>query len=67
MLKILKNLKDYDLVCKKRDYHEPNPDDLEEFIKNSKFPTETFCKDCGFALELRTDDEDPDFYWVQEI
>ncbi len=67
MFKILKNLKDYEIVCKKRGHHEPESKDVSDFIKNTAFPKETFCQDCGFILELKLDDEDSNAYWIQEI
>lgn len=67
MFKILKNLKNYGFICKRRNYHQPNSEDEDDFLENPKFPKETYCKDCGFALELKLDEEDNEFYWIQEL
>jgi len=66
MFKILKDFKNYEFICKRRNYHKPNPEDEIDFLKNNKFRKVTYCEDCGFALELKLDD-DPESYWVQEI
>ena len=67
IFKILKNLKNYEIICKKKGHHEPKSKDVLDFIKNKRFPKETFCQDCGFALELKLDDEDTNAYWIHEI
>ena len=66
MFKILKDMKNYEMICKKRDHHEPNQEDVEDFIKNRKFPKETFCTDCGIALELKLDADDDEAFWIRE-
>lgn len=64
---LVSNLKNYELVCKRRSSHAPLLEDKEDFIHNAKFPKETYCKDCGVALELKLDEDDPNMYWVREI
>lgn len=66
MFEIVKSFAKYELVCKRRNCHEPNPEDLEDFLKNPAFRKETFCKDCGFMLELAQGD-DKSKYWIDEI
>ncbi len=67
MFTILKNLKNYEFVCKRRNHHEPYHEDESDFLSNSKFPKITYCVDCGFALELKLDEDDPESYWIQEV
>ena len=67
MFRIVKNLARYEIVCKRRNHHEPNQADLEDFIKNPSFRKETFCKDCGSSLELELDDGNSQHYWIREI
>ena len=67
MFQILKDLKNYEMVCKKRGHHEPKPEDVLLFIADVEHPKETYCIDCGSTLELRLDDEDSTKYWIQEI
>ena len=67
MFEILKNLKTYEFTCKKRHHHEPLDTDLKDFLTNNKFTKQTVCQDCGFSLELKLDDNDPDIYWIDEI
>lgn len=64
--KIFKNLKNYEITCKIRGHHEPENNDVSDFILNMKFPKETYCQDCGFSLELEIDDDNPKYYWVNE-
>ena len=67
MFKILKNLKNYEFICKRRNHHKPDTEDEADFLKNPKFRKETYCGDCGSALELKLDEEDSEFYWIQEL
>ena len=67
MFRILKNLKNYEFVCKRRNHHEPNLEDELDFLENLKFAKQTYCNDCGFALELKIDEDDPESYWINEI
>jgi hypothetical protein len=67
IIQFLKDCKDYEWICKRRNNHKPNSVDLEEFLKNKKIPKDTFCEDCRFPLELLEDKEDEQSYWVNEI
>ena len=67
MFKILKNWTNYELICKKRDRHEPLRAELMDFKENPKFPKKTRCQDCGFEIELKIDEDDSGYYWVKEI
>ena len=67
MFGIRTNLKNYELVCKIRDHHEPLDEDVADFKKNVKFPKSTYCRDCGCSLELKIDQEDSGHYWIREI
>ena len=66
LLQTFKDLKN-EIVCKKRGHHEPIDEDISDFIKNSKFAKETYCKDCGCALELKLDEEESESYWIKEV
>jgi len=66
-LQIVKSLVKYETVCRRRNCHEPNPEDLEDFVKDLTFPKETFCQDCRFMLELKPDEDDKSRYWIEEI
>ena len=67
MFQIIKSLVKYETVCRRRNCHEPNPEDLDDFVKNLALPKETFCKDCESMLELRQDEDDESKYWITEI
>ena len=66
MLDAIKKFIKYDTTCKIRNYHDPNPEDLEDFLKNTKFKKETRCVDCDFPIELVQDEEEEEYYWVRE-
>ena len=67
MLSIFKSLAKYEWISKRRHHHEPRPEDLKDFLSNSKFPKETICVDCGSMLELELDQDEQDTYWVTEV
>ncbi len=67
VLGIIKHFIKYETTCKRRKYHNPNPEDLEDFLKNMKFGKETFCVDCDAAIELKQDEDDEESYWVKDI
>lgn len=67
IFKILKNIKNYVVICKIRNAHNPDPEDALDFLNNPKFPKQTRCIDCGFDLEIRVDECDPEFYIIQEV
>ena len=67
MIKILKSLARYEIICKKHGEHKPQSEDLEDFVKNPKFTKETQCEDCGFSLQLTLDENDDDIFWITEI
>ena len=66
IFQIIKNLKNYEITCK-RNGHKPTKDDLQDFLNNTKFPKTTQCEECGFMLELKLDENDEDYYWTNEI
>ena len=67
IIRTLKNIKNYELVCKLRNSHIPHLEDLNDFKKEPKFPVDTYCEDCGVSLELKKNADDPNAYWVKEI
>ena len=65
MLSDIKNSIKYD-ICKIRNRHTVNPEDLKIFLQNMKIRKETRCVDCGCLIELEYDEDDKS-YWVREI
>ena len=66
LLAILMIIKRYELVCRRRNRHEPLQIDMDEFIEKDMKMKYTECKDCGCALKLQSDD-DSNTYWIEEV
>ena len=64
LLEGLKNDLKHNLICKTRNYHTPNPKDVNEFLLNEMIPKETLCIVCKSELGLEQDDENKEEYWV---
>lgn len=67
VIEVFQIMKRYELVCRRRDRHEPLKEDVDEFMNCNMGTKNTTCIDCGCALQLELDDEDPTFFWVKEI
>lgn len=67
IIEVFQIIKRYELICRRRDYHEPAKDDLDEFLSCGIDVKNTICIDCGCALQIVADDEDLDVYWIKEI
>lgn len=63
---VLQIMKKYELICKRRNYHEPKNNDLNIFFDDDSVIVNTECIDCGCALKLFSDGEDSNIYWIQE-
>lgn len=59
-----KDLKEFE--CKFKG-HFADQEDIEELIKNPKFPTETVCERCGTEIKIEIDPEDNNYYIVTEL
>ncbi len=64
---IIQLMKRYEMICKRRDLHRPMDGDVKKFTASGKSTMNTVCDDCGSALQLSLDDDDPDILWVTEI
>ena len=64
---IFQIIKKYELICKKGDHHETRQEDLDEFLNDDTEPKNTECVDCGCALQLISDEEDSETFWIKEI
>ena len=53
-------------VCKFRNRHEPDADDVARFL-NGSVELATKCTTCECDLVLRADPEDSELYWVIEV
>ena len=68
VITILQIIKKYELICKRRNYHDPNEVALNDFFDNKRPCINTECVDCGCALQITLDDDDDsNTYWIQEI
>ena len=54
-------------VCRFRNGHEPDAEGVREFLDSDRETLQTKCVTCKCDLELRTDPEDPNLYWIVEI
>jgi len=64
---ILQIMKKYELICKRRNYHNPQETDLDKFLNEDTVNVNTECVDCGCALQLLSDEFDSETYWIKEI
>ena len=68
VIEIFQTMKKYELICKRRNYHEPEIKDLDEFMRSDTTDLKnTDCVDCGCALQLSFDDENSEIFWIEEI
>ena len=67
LVDILRLMKRYEFICKRRNYHNPLNTDLDIFLANDSVTKDTICFDCGCAIRLIPDDENVDIYWIQEL
>ena len=64
---IMAEISRYTLICRLRNYHEPDEDSVNELLAKGGGTVESICTTCACELELRNDPDDDDAFWIAEV